>query len=397
MTNSSIIKTLVENYLSIKGGSKGQPLVLDKRFYDSKNQLFNTETLESFDNKGIQFILIGDNPGDKEKNKQEYFTRHGSAGTAGNYARTFLDIAAFYHSFGDDEFQYLILNKTPFSTSSTGKLHIDSAVKDSCGFLVSALNDFANLNSEMIILIVGMNKGATLNREFYSQLHSSASDKLIRHVRFAKHFSNGNFFDQWLRHDLVGIKNIEGTTLHSTLTRIHEESCTIINEGLKLDFMTQNTIADLNEILNHAATDLKNNRIVSPDPINSLLDLSNDYSDMTLILEEELERDCQEFLSFSVEKLAHYQRLEQEEKDFQNELSEHVKNKEFENAAITRDKRRKVQEDMFQEIMKLNNFKEGFNSYKGCLLIVKPSESHKATIIEKFLKEKNIKTNANNG
>lgn len=150
--------------------------------------------------------------------------------------------------------------------------------------------------------------------------------------------------------------------------------------------MTQKIVNELNEVLLKAANDLKFTRKVSMELIDSLLSLSNDYShNQILILEEELKRDAQEFLLFNRDELERYRSLEKVDSELQQEKNQYVKNKEFEKAALCRDKKRKIQEQILQEVLNLNSFNEGFNLYKGSLLIVKPRELNQATVIEKYL------------
>jgi len=230
MNNSQIINELVANYEYLSSNSEtSQEIIIDKNLKEPNE-------LTKLDSEGIQFILVGDNPGTKEKINQEYFTRKGNGGSAGNYARTFLDIARFYESKRENPFNYLILNKTPFYSSSTKKLNIDSAVEQSIDYVIDTLNKLVKKNPSLLVLIVGIGKSAKLNQEFFSRLHTSMSVQLGQTLRFAKHFSNGNFHDQWLRNDLIGMKNQGVSTLKSNINRIHIESLEVVKRNFKLDF-----------------------------------------------------------------------------------------------------------------------------------------------------------------
>lgn len=394
MKNSEIIKELVEKYLAIENDSVGQEIVLDKKFYDTKKQCFNESTLTEIDNKEINFILIGDNPGNTEKAKQRYFNESGSAG---RFARTFLEVASFYHSYGEEPFTYLIFNKTLFHSGTTDKLKIDNAVEKSCRFIIEALSKFSKANPSLIILIVGRYKKNDLNKSFYKLLEAYVNQDfgLSQKIRFADHFSNGNFHDQWIRNDWIGIKHIKGSSLLSTLTRIHEETYPKINKDFKLEFMKKDIIHKMNEKLDQMAKDQQNNvTLLNYSHLDNLISLSEKYSGITLLFHEEIERSLDQFIDFDKSKLKRFHKLQRDEVELKKEKATHVKNKEFEKAARTRDELRKVEDEKFEEIIRLNNFNQGFNSYKGCVLIVQSKDSLRANIIDRFIKEKR-KTNSN--
>lgn len=363
MKNSDIIKTLVNNYLSIEEDSKGQEIVFDEKFYHTPEG-FNKQTLNNVDEKGIDFILIGDNPGKQEKKHNQYFYKKGNAG---RYAHTFLDIASYYHTFGDRPFSYLIFNKTPFYSNTTDKLNIDDAVIKTCEFLIEALSKFSKTNPNLVILVVGRYKKNDLNNHFFKLLHNQIKEdfSLNQKIRFGNHFRNGHFFDQWLRNDWIGVKSIDGSSFHSTLNRIHEETYPKINSDFKLEFMKEDIISNLNTTLYQIANEYKNNLVVlNYDRLGILIDILSNYSDMVLLLSEEIERNVIEFLEFDSEQLEDFRNLQILADKLIIQKKQFVQGKDFEKASHIRDQLKIAVDNIYQEVVRLNGFQEGFNSYK---------------------------------
>ena len=191
MKNSEIIETLIIKYNNINYNKslKDDSLVID-------TDLQSKENLEKLDKEGIDLIIVGDNPGKSERKKGKYFFEQGSAG---KHAHTFIEFAKYLRFSDKRNFNFLLLNKTPFYSSRTENLGIENKIVKSLDFTIEALNNFSLNNNDLIVLIVGCSKN-DLNKLFYPKLKKSTHENLVPKLRFAKHFSNGHFMEQFVNH-----------------------------------------------------------------------------------------------------------------------------------------------------------------------------------------------------
>ena len=165
--------------------------------------IFNN-SLNNINKNEIKCILVADNPGTTEKEKEEYLV-----GDSGLVTRLFFD------KFIVDDFdkQVLVLNKTPISTPTTKqleKLHITK-----CNAFINSQRYMANLIFNLSVelkcptIIMGFsgcrtngkwplttNAKKAVGLEFFKQLKVNYEN----HKEFLyiiKHFSRNSFFDDF--------------------------------------------------------------------------------------------------------------------------------------------------------------------------------------------------------
>ena len=383
MKNSEIIKNLVDNYLTLKNENKDQQIVFDEEFYNKSTKKFNERNLMKFDEEGIDLILIGDNPGNAEKKNNEYFSKKGNAG---KFARTFLDVYSQFHPKGKENFNFIIFNKTPFTSPTTDKLKTNNCILKSIEFLISALIQLSKVNSKVKILIVGYTKGNKLNKLFYNCLYDKITDNLLDKLRFAKHFSHGNFFNQWLEHDYVEIKKISEINPEITLQSIHNETIKLIDIDLKLNFELKLKVLRLNQMMNEQADKLISNSVASPEILEQMVTISDSFT--KVIDFYKITPNLIEELALTEDEMKTINQFEQDVLDIKEEQSNAVKKKDFELAARYRDEIRSVEVKRLNKILDFMKLYEGFNLFKKDLLIVKPNDSLRAKIVDEFLNKK---------
>lgn len=186
MDNKKILEDLIKEYERVSINNSCN-IVIDDRWQ-------NEDYLKDI-NKGIDLIIVGDNPGKHEESDGVYFSTNGSAGKQAN---TFIE---FVKHFYKKKLRYLYLNKTPYHTNSSASLKIDDSQELLMQKTVDALSHFSYINNELIILIVGYSK-IDLNKCFYEILNNKMSSicTLRNKLFFANHFSYGNFFEPFVRH-----------------------------------------------------------------------------------------------------------------------------------------------------------------------------------------------------
>ena len=177
--NSKILNQLVNNYKNLPDQND---LVINKEW-----NLINEDD--------ITLVIVGDNPGEKEKDNHQYFHSEGKAGgRAREFARQFLNIKK------SDTISLkgvIFMNKTPFYSQRTNDLPNEkmSVIDESIDFTLNALNQFIDFD-DIKIIVIGCcaNK---LNKVFFKKLKDSIYKKLREKIIFTKHFSYGNFDKQY--------------------------------------------------------------------------------------------------------------------------------------------------------------------------------------------------------
>jgi len=141
----------------------------------------------------IKLIIVGDNPGEKEKKCGVYFHREGQAGSrARKFAREYLNIneKGKLHNV-------VFMNKCPIYSKNTSSLKVsddpESDFRKSLCLIVSALEKLSETKG-LPILITGISSNK-LNRRFYKELFQI--EKWEEKFLFSKHFSYNNFHNQW--------------------------------------------------------------------------------------------------------------------------------------------------------------------------------------------------------
>lgn len=140
----------------------------------------------------IKLIIVGDNPGEKERDCSVYFYEKGQAGSrARKFAREYLDI-----NENDKLHNVVFMNKCPIYSKNTSSLEVsddtESDFRKSLCFTVSALEKLSE-NKDLPILITGISSNK-LNRRFYKELFQI--EKWKEKFLFGKHFSYNNFHNQ---------------------------------------------------------------------------------------------------------------------------------------------------------------------------------------------------------
>jgi len=204
MKTSEIISKLKDNYYKINKNNE-QCLVINKEW-------------QSINNEKLKIIVVGDNPGEKEKEDCIYFHPEG---TAGSKAREFL--ARYYK---DDEI--IFINKCPFYSPTTNELMINEQSKDAINmslfYTVQAIKELL-INSKVKVLITGCTSNK-LNRRFYRLLFKELKDwKDRKNLFFSKHFSRNHFKSQL---DIVASKDI-----NEILSEIKKVTSVILDKHYK--------------------------------------------------------------------------------------------------------------------------------------------------------------------
>jgi hypothetical protein len=142
-----------------------------------------------------QLVIVGDNPGKKEKQDKIYFHPRGFAGKKARYF-----IKKFIKSNDKDYYDtesVLLMNKCPFYSNQTHQLLINQqtkiAIQNAVSATVEALKELKE-NFEVPILITGCSANG-LNKIFFKTLAKIAGWK--EKFYFGKHFSYGHFDKQW--------------------------------------------------------------------------------------------------------------------------------------------------------------------------------------------------------
>jgi hypothetical protein len=381
-SNSEILLNLIKKYQEIKNPlDKKQPILIDRKHQDVNYR-------ETIDTNGIDLILIGDNPGTKEYKGKEYFRKVGKGASAGNFAHAFLDQAEYYYSIAKGSFSYLLLNKTPFSTSSTKKIVVNDAVKDSIKELQRALMQFINTNPNVIILIVGYNDN-DLNKHFYREEVSNWPTELLIKTRFASHFSNGWFHYQWARYELKGMKSLGGASISSTLNMINEETCERIKDKHGVNLTMVLPQHEMNELLQDEANTRKQDSLQSkkvlsfPDSMEKLIEISRDISANLIFLEDISAWDLEINLNPKNDQI---KSLIGNLTNLEKEKTCAVNDGNYEDAANFRDKIKSLREMLNYQIMENKDFIEGFNSINGSILVCPSRDIFKSTVLEEFKK-----------
>lgn len=139
----------------------------------------------------IKLIIVGDNPGEKEKKCGVYFHRDGQAGgRARKFARKYLKL-----DDDKDLNEVVFMNKCPIYSKGTSSLDIngnESVFWESLCLTIRTLDELSK-NEDLPILITGISSNK-LNRRFYKELFQI--EKWEEKFLFSKHFSYNNFHNQ---------------------------------------------------------------------------------------------------------------------------------------------------------------------------------------------------------
>ena len=211
MKNSEIIENLIYKLKNIP--EKELDLIIDE-------DLENPDLLKVLDSNGLDYIIVGDNPGNTEKKNNRYFYE---TGQAGKHARTFVKLMELIELKRDKKIKILFLNKTLFHSPRTHLLEIKQSVLTSFNIMIDALNNFIISNENLNILIVGYSK-SDLNKGFFPQLQHLGSSNLLEHTHFSKHFSNGHFMEQFVSSINVQLENTSEIDFHTILKTMHNET-----------------------------------------------------------------------------------------------------------------------------------------------------------------------------
>jgi hypothetical protein len=194
-----------------------------------------------------------------------------------------------------------------------------------------------------------------------------------------------------MRNEWEGIYRFNQCSFRTTLNRIHEETLPKIESDFKLKFPASHDIIELNNTLERVSNKLRNNNSVEAEDLQELLDISSNYSDITLILRAEILRNVDGFLQLKNEDLSTVNELKAKKAVLSTERESHSKNNEYEKAAMVRDNMKVIENEILQEVIRINEFQEGFNFYSGCVLIVQPKCSFKSRVIDQYLAKKQEK------
>ena len=169
----------------------------------------------------IKLIIVGDNPGEKEKKCGVYFHSEGQAGSrARKFARKFLDI-----NENDQLHNVVLMNKCPIYSKNTSSLKVSddpkSDFRKSLCFTVSVLKKLSE-NKDLPILITGISSNK-LNRRFYKELFQIENweEKFL----FSKHFSYNNFQKQ--------LNDCKKSSLDESLECISNQTKEILKKNFK--------------------------------------------------------------------------------------------------------------------------------------------------------------------
>ncbi|WP_214802010.1 hypothetical protein [Exiguobacterium sp. ERU656] len=185
----------------------------NENYRDSNIQFIYNENLDQLNASSIKYILVGDNPGVKEKEHNKYLI-----GATGLIARSFFKSELEVSDFNNE---VLILNKTPIHSAKTSGLSeiCKSSNMDllqvTQEYMCNLIYNLQNLlNCEVIILGFG---GCRINKKWDLKVQTSKKEKTMIHfflklreflmsdkkfsenVFVAQHFSRGVLFKEMIK------------------------------------------------------------------------------------------------------------------------------------------------------------------------------------------------------